>query len=206
VKPRRYPIALNLPDAVSQLLVYGRYVVERVKTSDWFPDPDPPLDEVSLHLDQLEASEVIAQSRAHGAASARDLDKSIVIGDMFALKAYVRRIITANPGHAGTIAEAAGMWLKRYTPRAKPPLSATLGPGPDEILVEGRAAKRRHSGYTWQVSTDGGLTWTTFTTGNWAHVIFRGTVPGTTYWFRYAVVVGNTTGPWSSIDVYVTVP
>ncbi len=196
MKTKKNPIALNLPEVVALLIVYGRHVVQAMTNNPWFPAPSPSLLTVTSHLDDLESAHALSLSRAKGTAAARDVQRAIVEGDLWALKAYVVTIIALNPGLAAAIIESAGMTPKRYTRYNKPPLVALMGPVPREAVLRAKAVGRG-AAYEWQVSSDGGQTWTGIGLTTVAHTTLPGLTIGTTYLFRFRATLKNVTSDWS---------
>jgi len=188
-------IALNLPKVVALLLVYGRHIVQMMTDNSWFPSPDPGLPDFAAHLDALERAEATAWSRAKGTAAARDAEKKVVCGDLRALKQYVARIANLNMELAIAIILSAGMTPKQFARRHKPPLQASMGPAPGEVIVRAKAVAKR-AAYEWQISSDG-ASWTTFATTTVADTSVPGLTPGTTYFFRFRATRKRTTGDWS---------
>jgi len=190
-------IALNLPNVVALVIVYGRHVVLAMTNNTWFPTPNPPLVNVAADLDALESSEVTARSGAKGTAAARDIRRKTVEDDLAALKAYVQSVVNQNPpDKAVAIIQSAGMSPKQFTLRQKLPLAALMGPLPGEVLVRAKAAGKR-AAYEWQYSADGGKTWIAMGTTTVAETSVLGLVVGTTYLFRFRVTLKKVTGDWS---------
>ncbi len=202
-KTKRHVIALYLPRIVALLIILGRSIVQKMTGNAWFATPDPPLPTVSGHLDKLEASEAAAKGGGAGAAAARDLDLKTVEDDLKALKAYVYKIIAQNLASASAIILSAGMAEKPFTPHFKPALAAFLGAMLGEIIVQARS-KGRGFAYEWQVSTDGGTTWSAMGVTTDATTHYLGAVAGTTYTFRFRTTRKATTSAWSE-PVHLTV-
>ncbi|MFO0757510.1 MAG: fibronectin type III domain-containing protein [Byssovorax sp.] len=188
-------IALNLPKTVSALIVYGRHVVQVMTGNPWFPKPEPKLGTVSADLDTLEDAEATAQGRTKGAAATRDLSRKVVFDDMFGLKGYVQGIANQNPAQAEAIIESAGMSLKKHTSHVRPDLEAHLGKIPGEVILRAKSAGQI-AAYEWQISGDGGATWTPLGTTTVANTKAEGLTVGTTYLFRLRVTIKKTTGDW----------
>jgi hypothetical protein len=198
--PQHFPIALNLPKVVALLVVFGRHIVQCMTNNPWFsnPGPQPALPTVTGALDDLEAAEVAVKNRTKGSAAVRDGKKAIVIGHLMALKGFVALIASQNAENALAVIESAGLSGKRTGKHAKPPLAAALGPGLGNVLARARAAGRRVA-YEWQVSSDGGTTWTTFAITTVASATLTGVTAGTTYLFRLRSTVKTTTSDWSQV-------
>jgi hypothetical protein len=202
-KPKKYPLALNLPTVVALLIIYGRHVVQAIGANpQWFATPSPALNIVTADLDALEASEAMTKNGTKGLADARDLKLKTVEDDLKALKAFVASVIALNPTQAGVIANAAGMELKRTTTRGKDPIAARMGKSLGQVLLVAKAAAKRAS-YDWQSSSDGGKTWVSLPSTNTASTSVEGLVAGTTYAFRVRSTVKNVVSDWSAAINFV---
>ncbi|MFO0759541.1 MAG: fibronectin type III domain-containing protein [Byssovorax sp.] len=193
---KQNPIALNLPKTVSDLIVYGRHVVQVMSNNPWFPSPSPTLAKVSAGLDALETAEALAQSRTKGAVATRDLKRKIVIDDLYALRAYVQGIVNQNPTQAEAIIESAGMFVKRHTTHVRADLEAHRGKSPGEVVLRAKSAGPA-AAYEWQDSGDGGDTWTSAGVTTVANTTVSGLTMGQTYQFRVRVTIKKTTGDFS---------
>ncbi len=201
-KPKRYPIALNLPRLVAALIVYGRHVVQSMLNNAWFPAPTPALADVTKHLDDLESKEAKAKSRAKGAVEDRDLAEKDVVDDLVSLKGYVGQVVAENPGEALVIIASAGMTPKQFRLVHKAQLSAAMTGAPQEVVLRAKAVRGR-AAYEWQASSDGGKSWVTLGFSTLATLRVPGLTVGTTYQFRFRVTRKSTTGDWSQPLAFV---
>jgi hypothetical protein len=207
MKPKKYPIALNLPKIVALLILLGRHIVQAMGLSSWFaapnPLPNPTLPTVTSHLDALETAEATALGRAKGAVAARNVALKQVTDDLAALKAYVSTIVALNIASALAIIEAAGMAPKRYTAPQKAMLAAVMGATPLEVVLRAKAAGKG-AVYQWEYSINGGTAWVAMPMTNVAHTTLSGATQGTTYLFRYCTTLKNITSAWSqTISLFV---
>ena len=196
MKNKPSSIALNLPDPVPELIVFGRHVVLCMTNNLNFPSPNPPLALVSQHIDELEAAEVAAQARTKGAAAVRNAKRKVVESDLGLLKGYVGWVASQSPDPIAVI-ESAGMSAKQFSNPKKPPLQATMGPAPGQVVVRARAAGKGSVAYEWQFSADGGQTWIAIGLTNGANTSVSGLTVGKTYLFRFRTTMKNVTSDWS---------
>jgi hypothetical protein len=196
MKPKKNPIALNLPQIVALLIVYGRHIVQAMTNNPWFPSPTPPLATVTTDLNALEAAEATALTRAKGSASARDLAQRTVETDLTGLKAYTSSVVALSPAQAAAIIESAGMAPKRVAPRNKPQLAVAMGATPGEGVLRAKAVGRG-AAYEWQYSSDGGKTWAAIGITTVANTTVMGLSAGTVYLFRFRTTRKKVTGDWS---------
>jgi hypothetical protein len=66
----------------------------------------------------------------------------------------------------------------------------------NETLLVGRGVRKR-AAFNWQLSADGGKTWTNAPSTPLASTAIDGLTPLTTYAFRVCVTVSKATGEWS---------
>jgi hypothetical protein len=199
---QHHPVVLKLPDATSALIVRGRHVVLVMTNSAWFSGLLASIAGVSADLDGLEAAEARASTRAEGTAAARDVEKKKVIDGLTGLAGQVQIIVDQNVGEASAITEAAGMFQKRSSARAKADLAVVKGPTPGLVIVRARAV--RGSAYEWQMSIDGGETWVAVALTTVASTSVAGLARGTTCLFRYRTTRRDATGKWSqTVSYYV---
>ena len=198
MKPRRNPIALNLPATVALLIVFGRHVVQKMTNNPWFVNVSGMLAAFTAHLDQLEISEAIAKGKGKGTATARDLDLKQVLDDLNGLKAVVQDAANQSAAQAAAIIESAGMSTKKRGRFLKPELSARMAAVPGEVKVRAKAAKRG-AAYEWQYSTDGGSTWISMGITTVANTTLAGVTMGKIYAFRFRTTRNAATGDWSQI-------
>jgi len=196
MKSKTYIVALNLPQVVALLIVYGRHVVQCMTGNPWFPSPTPALPAVSSDLDALESAEATARTRARGAAAVRDGKKNAVMDDLLQLRVYVQLIANQNAEHAAAVVESAGMSLKQQRTRQKAELAVLMGLIAGEVLLRAKAAGRG-AFYEWAYSADGGKSWISLPLTNVAKTSVQGLAAGSTYLFRFRSTLKNTTTEWS---------
>jgi hypothetical protein len=195
MKPKKNPIALNLPKVVALLIVYGRHVVQSMTNNPWFPNPTPSLATVTTDLNALEAADATVLTRTKGSAATRNVVLTTVENDFTGLKGYVGGVGAANLAQAAAIIESAGMTLKRVTPRNKPLLAVVMSATPGEAVIQAKAAPRG-AAYEWQYSTDG-KTWIEIGITTVASTTVVGLVAGTVYYFHVRITIKRVTGNWS---------
>lgn len=206
MKTKHHPIALNLPRIVALLIVYGRHVVKMMtdSKSTWFPAPTPDLATVTADIDALEAAQAVALTRTKGSAAVRDDKQKTVEDDLVGLKGYAYTVIAQHADKADIIAAAAGMSLKQFGKRSKDDLEAFDGEGLLEVVLRARAVPGgKRAAYEWQVSSDGGKSWTSLGVTTVADTVVPGLVPGTSYMFRYRTTQKRTTSDWSQTITFV---
>jgi hypothetical protein len=133
----------------------------------------------------------------------RNAKLAVLVTTLESMRMYVQSLCDANPEQAATIAAAAGMAIAKAPGHAKPVLQATLGiqSGTVELsanatLLVGRGVRKKVT-FNWEVSADGGKTWTGVPSTPLSRTTVTGLTPLVTYAFRVCVTVSTTVGEWS---------
>jgi hypothetical protein len=197
MKLRSAMLVLAMPRHVPDVIKRGQNVVDMMgKNQAMFPNPSPPLTEATANLQALDAAETQAKTKAKGTAEIRDLKLAEVVLTMNHLKSYVQQVVDGNPAQAASIAQSAGMDLRKPGTRSKQEFEVRQGDttGTVELIAKssGRAA------YEWQVSADQ-KSWATVAITVKARYTARGLVAGTNYSFRYRVITAAGEGEWSQV-------
>lgn len=193
---RRNEIALNLPLVVAKLILFVRLVIQKLTNNNWFPNPDPPIAQLTKDVDDLEKAEATARDGGKGTVAARDLALDVVVEDLTLLKGYIRKVCNENPGQVDLIIDSSGFSRKKLGKHDKPELAAKLGPAPATIRLDAKA-RQKGSLYEWQWSSDGGRTWVTLGTTDVANATLTGVTAGTTYSFRFRSTRKGAVSDWS---------
>jgi len=196
-KPTHRSVAvLDVPKQVPALINFARRVVTGMDGNPLFPNPSPPLLDITAAANDLEAAEAQALKRSHGAAAARDEKRSTLVGKLQLLKGYVQAIADASALQAGGIITSAAMSVRKVATRQKRVFAAKPGAVAGSVVVSTPSAGRRVS-YDWQYSTDAGKTWILLPTTLQARTSVSGLQAGT-YFFRFRVVTKSGVGDWSN--------
>src|SRR5271165_7526306 len=100
---KRSLAALFLPKPVPALINYARSIVKAMTGNPAFPNPVPALAAVTAAIDELQAAETIALTRAHGATAVRDEKRRALVSLLQPLRAYVQAQADAAPDNAPSI-------------------------------------------------------------------------------------------------------
>ncbi len=174
------------PKHVPDVIKLGKAIVTSMTGNAYFPSPTPTLASVTAHLADLEAAEIVANTRAKGAAAARDVKlRGEVDSDLQGLRAHVQLCADADLDHATAIIESAAMNVKKRAVRVKLDLSARLANVSGTVILMAKAAAPRAS-YEWAYSLDE-KTWVSVPISLVAKTTVSGLSPLTTYAFRYRI-------------------
>jgi hypothetical protein len=125
----------------------------------------------------------------------RDDKQQVVVADMHQLHGYVQQLASATPAQAQIIAESAAMTLRKTGARHKSDLAVTQTvSGAVKVVAKSVLGARSHE---WQLSTDGGKTWTNATPSAQATTTITGLQPGVLTMFRQRVITKTGPSDWS---------
>jgi hypothetical protein len=188
---------LKLPEARAALVVVrARQIVESMTHNPAFPDPTPTLAEVSSLTDELHQAQVASLSRTVGAAALRNEKRFALVVKLKQLCAYVQAQADADPEHAASIIESAGMFVKGPRPYPARVFAAKRGPRSGTMtLVAPRAG--RNATYEWAYRVVGAPEWTVAPPTVISTTTLEDLQPGAHMEFRYRVTTRAGTGDWS---------
>jgi hypothetical protein len=114
-KSQRRPIvALNLPEyPVPVLLSKARFIVQQMTDNARFQTPSPSLAEVQAAIDDLAEATTTALTRVQGSVAERNAKREVLVTRLRHLASCVQAIADADPVHAVSIIESAGMDVKK---------------------------------------------------------------------------------------------
>jgi hypothetical protein len=168
-----------------------------------FPNPPVPLATARAQIQDLATAEQATKTGTKGTVAVRNAKLAVVVTTMESFRMYVQSQCDANPEQAALIAAAAGMSIAKSPGFAKPVLQAELGVQSGTVqlianatLLAGRGVRKKTS-FNWEVSADGGKTWTVVPSTPLTRTTVTGLTPLVTYAFRVCVTVSATTGEWS---------
>ena len=196
-------IRLNLKNlTVTEKIAKGRQIVTALTNNASFPNPNPPLSDVTAAVEELEKAFALVQSARSEVAtrvttqgnSETRLDQALT-----QLAAYVESIAGRND----TLITSAGMETKasRSTPAvpaAPQSLAATAGEHEGEIFLSWKPVANARS-YTIEASLDPATatSWTHVGIATSASKVVVNLTSGKRYWFRVAAVSAGGQSGWS---------
>jgi hypothetical protein len=202
---QRIRVVLNLKTAkVPALLPQAKAIYNAFETNKTqLPTPPVPLATLLLQIQDLDTAEQATVTKTKGTVPVRNAKRTVLVTSLESLRMYVQSLCDANPEQAATIAAAASMFTAKVAVRDKPILQARQGPQSGIVLLIANATLligrgvRKKATFNWEMSADGGKTWTPLPSTPIATTIVTGLTPLTTYAFRVSVTVSKTVGEWS---------
>jgi hypothetical protein len=193
----RATIALDIPNRIADLILYGNNIVQKLTSNPYFPTPTPTVAALTAAVNDLHTAETTALSRAKGTATVRNDKRTVLVSLLQQLDGYVQSVADGTPENGAAIIESAGLAVRKIAVRGKRPFAAKPGALSGTAVVTAVSAGVRSS-YEWQYSTDGGKTWVSAPATTQGKTTIAGLPAGTTVQFRYlAVTPKGGQGDWS---------
>jgi hypothetical protein len=180
-------VVLQIPKVIAQLIALAQAIVAAMTNNKaTFPTPSPALATVTADTNSLVSAQTTVASRIKGAVAIRDEKRLTLVSDLHQLEAYVQQLMNLSPEEATSIAEAAGMSVR------KPRTATQKSPLTIKQIVSGSVklvAKAAQGGQSneWQYSTDG-KTWTSAPPSTQAKTTVTGLQTGVLTYFRHRAV------------------
>lgn len=194
--PPRTVIVAGIPRTVAALIVHANGVVQAMTDNKaTFPKPVPTLTKVTADIAALVAAETAAKTKTKGAVQTRDTKRATLIADLNQLHAYTQQLADANPAHAPSIAQAAGLTVRKAAARTKTDSAVASGKVSGSVTLTAKARSARESN-DWQYSTDG-KTWTPAPSSLQAKTTIPALTPAVLTYFRHRAVTKDGPTDWS---------
>jgi hypothetical protein len=196
-------VRLNLKSlTVTEKIAKGRQIVTAMTNNTSFPNPNPPLTEVTTALDELSQAFALVQAAKSEVTTrvvSQDNAGTKVDQVLTQLAAYVESIA----GRDDTLITSAGMEMKAppsapSLPNVPQALSASTGEHEGEISLVWKAVQNARS-YTIEASQDPATpaSWTHAGIAASASKLITNLTSGKRYWFRVAAVSAGGQSGWS---------
>jgi hypothetical protein len=193
--PHRPVIAVDWPESHPKAIAFTQSAVLACTDNTWLPNPNAVLALVVTALAVVVPSQTSAGTKAKGTAQTRNAAVLKLKAAVEGLAHQVQGIADANPSDAVAIIESCGFKVKTVT---KPKKSATkakpLTPAGSALLTV--LAVAHAIAYFWQMSTDK-TNWSDITPTKGSKTTVTGLAAGTTYYFRFRVLLKGGYGDWS---------
>jgi hypothetical protein len=195
-RQNRIFVSRKLPSKVPDLIARVRHIVSCSTNNAYFPDPTPPLAEITTAVDELYEAQVATLTRAKGTNSLRDEKLKVVRSLVGAYATYVQLQADANPDEAGSIIESSGFFIRAASTRKKLPFNVKQGrvSGTADVEILG-VAKRASYEHRW--SADGGKTWQPGGHTNKTKITITGLPVGVVVLFCFRPCTKTGEGDWS---------
>ena len=196
-------IRLNLKNlTVTEKVAKGRQIVTAMSNNTSFPNPNPPLAEVTAALDELTQAFALVQA-AKSEVTTRVVNQDNAGAKVDQVLTQLAGYVESVAGKDETLITSAGMETKSSPssptlPSVPQALSANAGEHEGEINLVWKAVPNARS-YTIEASQDpaGANSWTHLGIATSASKVITNLTTGKRYWFRVAAVGAAGQSGWS---------
>ncbi len=193
---RTIRVVLKLPETVANFIVRAQTIHDTMAANTkTLPAPSPALTVLAADIASLITKEAAAKARTVGAVADRDAAKKVVSDDLSSEQAYVEQLVNADPANGATIAQDAGMQLRKVPTRNKPLLALNKGATTGTVKAVAKATKGAKAN-EWQYSLDGGKTWIDVPPTTKANTSIQNLTPGSTVSIRQRVLTKAGQSDW----------
>ena len=195
---RAIVVALGLPKTVAAIIVRLNVILDAmVANKTTFPSPPVALATAQAHVASLSSAETALKAKTPGGKATRDAALLLSKQDAAQLHGYVQTLCNATPAQAANIAADAAMTLHKSGAHPKADLTVKQGIS-GTVHLAARSIKGAKS-HDWQISTDGGKSWSSLQSTTKASTTVTGLVPATTVQLRHRVLTKTGPTDWSPI-------
>jgi hypothetical protein len=177
-----------------------------------FVTPNPPISVVQSQITLVDQAEVLAGTRAKGAAAARNVQRIVLVGLLETRLLYVQGIAdtSTTPEQAAATIQAAAFTVALVGSYAKPVLGIIQGPTPGSVILRANASllrgksQMKKSFFNWEMTSDGGKTFVALPPTPKAKTSLANLTPLATYGFRVSLTDTDAiVGPWSQVVTFL---
>ncbi len=201
---QRIRVALNLKkNNIPLVLVLARFILAcMTANAALFTACAALLTTLAAQIAALAGAQLQVKNRAVGATGARDAARNVLLLTLESLRHQVQVCCDTTPDQAIALIQAAGMRVFASTGHTLALLTARIGaqPGVVNLVASARllSTSQKKKTYNWEVSVNGGLSWTAGPSTPYARTTFEGLPSLTVCSFRVNVSVGSAgPGAWT---------
>ena len=191
---KRVTVALNIPTAVSNLIVFARAILLAMLNNPRFVAAASTLIDLGANIKVLEDAESACKTKPPTESIAnRNKAKEAVKANLRALRLIVQQAVDNDPENAISIITSANMSVKNESSHGKQQNTAEVGIeiGTINLTAEGEGA------HEWRMSTDD-KTWIPLSASHDSKTIASDLESGTIYYFQnHRILPRNEKWEWS---------
>lgn len=178
--------------------------------SKLFPAPNPPISDIRDQIVVVDDAEVLVDTNVKGAAAARNVQRSILVGMLECELTYVQSVADKSDTNEQAVStiEAAGLEVATVPQRNSAILTVKQGPTAGSAMLDAYAAKlaggKAKTFYNWQYTADGGATFVNLPSTPKSKTMVANLDVLRTYGFRVCVTnPDGIAGAWSQVVTFL---
>jgi hypothetical protein len=189
-------VAGKIPTASGPLTVYSRGLIAGLTGNLHISSPQPPIVTLTGLLTASEAAETATISRTKGTVGTRNAARTALRSALKTEVATIQAAADADPDNAEAIITSTSLTTRKVPVRVKAPFAVKSGAVSGAAILEVRSAGS-HASYDWQMSVDGGKTWTEIPSTTKAKTSVSALPVATTVQFRFRSLTPKGQSDWS---------
>jgi hypothetical protein len=186
----------QIPRASAPLISYTHALIAGLTGNAHIPNPQPPIATLSSLLNTFETAETATASRTKGTVGARNAARAALRSALKTEVATIQAAADADPENAEAIITSTTLRVRKLPVRTKAPFAVKAGAVSGAALLTVKSAGT-HASYDWQMSVDGGKTWTEIPSTTRAKTTVTALPAGTTVQFRFRSLTPKGQTDWS---------
>jgi hypothetical protein len=188
--------AANVPTTSTGLITYTHALIAGLTGNAHIPNSAALVTTLSGLLPTYETAQAATVSRTQGTVGARNAARAALRSAIRATVASIQQAADADPDNAEAIITSTSLRVRKVPVRVKAPFAVKQGNVSGTAILTAKA-QGPHASYDWQMSVDGGHTWTDLTSTTKARTTVSGLPVGTTVSFRFRALTPEGQGDWS---------
>ena len=172
-------------------------VIEPMINNVFFPNPVPPLAEVTSCFTTLADCEKLVRTSGPGMVKQRDIARKKAKLAFRKLKQHIQDVIENNPEQAEFIVASLGLSVRKPRAAGKAPVDVRLSETPGTVILDAKAVAK-FAQYCWQMSTDQ-QNWTDLPACFKARTKVEGLSVAVVYSFRLRTATRKGVSEWSPV-------
>jgi len=189
-------VAGKIPTASGPLTVYTRGLIAGLTGNLHISSPQPPIVTLTSLLTAFEAAETATISRTKGTVGTRNAARTALRSALKTEVATIQAAADADPDNAEAIITSTSLTTRKVPVRVKAPFAVKSGALSGAAILEVKSAGT-HASYDWQMSVDGGKTWTDIPSTTKVKTTVSALPVGTTVQFRFRSLTPKGQSDWS---------
>jgi hypothetical protein len=158
-KTHHFIAVARIPGAAQALITYAAALIAALTGNAHVPTPNPSLSVLQALLEAFEKAQTATKARTAGTVGARNAARAALRSAIKATVATIQALADADPENAEAIITSTTLTLRKVPIRIKAPFAVKEGTVSGSAVLAVKSAGR-NSSYDWQMSIDGGKTWT----------------------------------------------
>jgi hypothetical protein len=186
----------KIPTKGQALITYTHALIAALTNNAHIQTPNPPITTLSGLLTTFETAEAATVSRTKGTVGTRNAAKAALVSAIRTEVATIQAAADADPENAQAIITSASLSVRKVPIRVKAPFAVKEGSVSGTAVLTVKSAGR-NSSYDWQMSVDGGKTWTDLPSTTRVKTTVAALPTAATVMFRFRSLTPAGQGDWS---------